>query len=350
MAAAVSASVRSVRITWCRGNEDAARLGAGTNACSASYLASFFSTALKEAGLTDVVSDFADDDPVVRDAVYEPAAASATLTLRTVAEATSCLALDKIELDGAELRLSRPEGYVPPTASLKTELRRARLLGSTVVAPDADAGPDVGPDADAGRQLLDPVLVQHGALDPVLLQAQKLAAAAAAPPSPPPVGPPSTVTPAPLHRAMERERAAGVKRAADAAAGPMATYVTVDGASFAHGQATFGGFAKPKGQGHMDENVARALYKTTLCKNFMTTGVCHYAGNCNFAHGPEELRMSPRAMGGELVSSVMAAGETTDRAEEERRKMRAMAARSETHARKAEKRKCEFCKRYSCIC
>ncbi|KAL1529607.1 hypothetical protein AB1Y20_000550 [Prymnesium parvum] len=39
-----------------------------------------------------------------------------------------------------------------------------------------------------------------------------------------------------------------------------------------------------------------------------------------------------------------------DQSEGERRKMRALEAQQQVQARKAEKRKCEFCKRFSCIC
>ena len=36
-------------------------------------------------------------------------------------------------------------------------------------------------------------------------------------------------------------------------------------------------------------------YKTALCKNFMQHGSCAYDRQCNYAHGPMELRSSPTA-------------------------------------------------------
>ena len=36
------------------------------------------------------------------------------------------------------------------------------------------------------------------------------------------------------------------------------------------------------------------LYRTVMCKTFMSTGNCHYGAKCQFAHGPEELRCISR--------------------------------------------------------
>eukprot|EP01029_Cantina_marsupialis_P014026 TRINITY_DN3106_c0_g1_i1.p1 TRINITY_DN3106_c0_g1~~TRINITY_DN3106_c0_g1_i1.p1 ORF type:complete len:291 (+),score=93.77 TRINITY_DN3106_c0_g1_i1:55-873(+) len=42
-------------------------------------------------------------------------------------------------------------------------------------------------------------------------------------------------------------------------------------------------------------NVARScLYKTELCKGFLTTGSCRYGSKCQFAHGLNELKQTPR--------------------------------------------------------
>jgi hypothetical protein len=34
--------------------------------------------------------------------------------------------------------------------------------------------------------------------------------------------------------------------------------------------------------------------KTVLCQNYSTYGECQFGGNCNFAHGPEELALSKK--------------------------------------------------------
>ena len=34
-------------------------------------------------------------------------------------------------------------------------------------------------------------------------------------------------------------------------------------------------------------------YKTSLCKNYMESGICSFGTKCNFAHGPMELRSPP---------------------------------------------------------
>ena len=36
------------------------------------------------------------------------------------------------------------------------------------------------------------------------------------------------------------------------------------------------------------------LYKTEMCKKFVSTGSCRYGAKCQFAHGPEELRCISR--------------------------------------------------------
>lgn len=55
---------------------------------------------------------------------------------RTIAEATSCIALNNIELGGKQLRVERPRDYAPMPEALLDELRKANILGNTSVAPD----------------------------------------------------------------------------------------------------------------------------------------------------------------------------------------------------------------------
>ena len=43
-------------------------------------------------------------------------------------------------------------------------------------------------------------------------------------------------------------------------------------------------------------NVMTGGYKTSLCKNYMDSGICSFGTKCNFAHGPMELRSSPGNM------------------------------------------------------
>ncbi len=55
---------------------------------------------------------------------------------RTIAEATSCMALNNIELGGKQLRIERPRDYQVMPDHMSGELKAAGLLGSTSVAPD----------------------------------------------------------------------------------------------------------------------------------------------------------------------------------------------------------------------
>lgn len=40
----------------------------------------------------------------------------------------------------------------------------------------------------------------------------------------------------------------------------------------------------------MQSDEGRSKLKSSLCRNFVTTGYCPYGNRCQFAHGPEELR------------------------------------------------------------
>ena len=40
------------------------------------------------------------------------------------------------------------------------------------------------------------------------------------------------------------------------------------------------------------QGAANPKYKTSLCKHYNTTQGCSYGDKCQFAHGPEELRLN----------------------------------------------------------
>ena len=49
---------------------------------------------------------------------------------RTIAEATSCMALNNIELGGKQLRVERPRDYAPMPESMHDEVRAPRFPSS----------------------------------------------------------------------------------------------------------------------------------------------------------------------------------------------------------------------------
>ena len=87
---------------------------------------------------------------------------------RTIAEATSCMALNNIELAGKMLRIERPRDYAPMPDAMIDELRKAGVLGNTSVSPD-------------GQDLLNAAPPTAAALGGMPLLA--------APPPPPPAAP-----------------------------------------------------------------------------------------------------------------------------------------------------------------
>jgi hypothetical protein len=146
---------------------------------TADLVQQYFDAALIAAQLHNTSRD---GKPVVT-AQLLPNKQSCFLELRSMAEATSCLALNGIDLGGKsvrapvsalprsadaalpllsysdpapcirpqQVRLQRPSDYTAVPASRNAEMRRAGLLGSTSMAPDA--GPDADPpQIDAGAE------------------------------------------------------------------------------------------------------------------------------------------------------------------------------------------------------
>jgi len=95
-------------------------------------LKQFFSAAITSAKLHDAALE---GDPVV-DAMIGSEGKYGFVEFRSVAEATSCLALNNIELAGKPLRIERPRDYAPMPESMRDELRKAGVLGSTSLSPD----------------------------------------------------------------------------------------------------------------------------------------------------------------------------------------------------------------------
>lgn len=70
----------------------------------------------------------------------------------------------------------------------------------------------------------------------------------------------------------------------------------------------------------------------------------------NLAAGLDPVKGYGTARGGEKRTGEAGGFREFDDEEEFRRKKRAFEAEREKEQRKAEKKKCEFCKRFSCIC
>jgi len=152
-------------------------LGAGL---TAEMLKQFFNAAITSANLHDSSKE---GDPVI-DSMIGSEGKFGFIEFRTIAEATSCIALNNIELAGKQLRIERPRDYAPMPDSMLDELRAAGVLGNTSISPD-------------GKDLLAAAAPPSAASSGGLLQlglAAPPAAPAAAPAGPPPVDP-STATP-----------------------------------------------------------------------------------------------------------------------------------------------------------
>jgi len=151
-------------------------LGAGL---TAEMLKQFFNAAITSANLHDSSKE---GDPVI-DSMIGSEGKFGFIEFRTIAEATSCIALNNIELAGKQLRIERPRDYAPMPDSMLDELRAAGVLGNTSISPDGkDLLAAAAPSAASSGGLL-----QLGLAAPP-------AAPAAAPAGPPPVDP-STATP-----------------------------------------------------------------------------------------------------------------------------------------------------------
>lgn len=99
---------------------------------TAEMLKQFFNAALVSATLHDTSQE---GDPVA-DAMLGTEGKFGFVEFRTIAETTSCIALNNIELGGKQLRIERPRDYAPMPESVLGELRAAKILGNTSVAPD----------------------------------------------------------------------------------------------------------------------------------------------------------------------------------------------------------------------
>jgi len=96
-------------------------------------LKQFLNAALVSATLHD--TSFPEGEPVVN-CIMCTEGRTAFIEFRTIAETTSCLALNNIELGGRQLRMERPRDYVALPDVVLPELRSGRILGNTSVAPD----------------------------------------------------------------------------------------------------------------------------------------------------------------------------------------------------------------------
>lgn len=95
-------------------------------------LKQFFNAALVSANLHDTSKE---GDPVM-DAMLGTEGKFGFVEFRTIAEATSCMALNNIELGGKQLRIERPRDYAPMPDSMTEDLKAAGVLGNTSVAPE----------------------------------------------------------------------------------------------------------------------------------------------------------------------------------------------------------------------
>merc|ERR1719453_2397464 len=99
---------------------------------TAEMLKQFFNAAMVSASLHDTSMA---GDPVM-DAMLGSEGKFGFVEFRTIAEATSCMALNNIELGGKQLRVERPRDYAPMPESMHDELRKVGYLGTTSLAPD----------------------------------------------------------------------------------------------------------------------------------------------------------------------------------------------------------------------
>jgi hypothetical protein len=83
-------------------------------------LKQFFNAALVSANLHDTSKE---GDPVM-DSMLGTEGKFGFIEFRTIAEATSCIALNNIELGGKQLRIERPRDYAPMPDAMLDELRK----------------------------------------------------------------------------------------------------------------------------------------------------------------------------------------------------------------------------------
>ena len=69
---------------------------------------------------------------------------------RSIAECTSTIALNNIELGGKQLRIERPRDFAPMPDTMLDSLRDAGILGNTSVAPDGKDLLSAGPTSASG--------------------------------------------------------------------------------------------------------------------------------------------------------------------------------------------------------
>lgn len=89
----------------------------------------FFNATLKTTGLVDASKP---GDPVV-DCSINPNGKFAFVEFRTIAETTSALTLNNVELVGRQLRVERPRDYAPVPLTSLDELVRAGVVGETPI-------------------------------------------------------------------------------------------------------------------------------------------------------------------------------------------------------------------------
>jgi splicing factor U2AF subunit len=99
---------------------------------SAPMLKQFFNAALVSASLHD--PSFPTPEPVA-DAMLGSEGKFGFLEFRTIAECTSCLVLNNIELGGKQIRVERPRDYAPMPEVMLEDLRNNRLLGNKILSP-----------------------------------------------------------------------------------------------------------------------------------------------------------------------------------------------------------------------
>ena len=102
---------------------------------TAEMLKHFLNAALVSACLHDAnLTEPSSDQPVI-DVTLNGEGKFGFAEFRSIAECTSCLALNNIELNGKSLRIERPRDYTPMPDAMLEQLRAAKILGSTTIAP-----------------------------------------------------------------------------------------------------------------------------------------------------------------------------------------------------------------------